>query len=393
MNHGGNRGKAPNETATQPKRQVGLRPHKPGRRVVKGGPGRRTSGKHAATKARGARTSSTRKAGPQETPRGTTRDPLTSSRTLGTMSRKVRPSTWRDLMEMLEADSWNEQLGRYRSPFAFRGHQRIADSLLNRLARLAAGRRDVGHLELHLLRNFRKYAYGQKSTDSIWHWLALGQHRGLPTRLLDWTYSPLVALHFATASLSVEQDGCVWMLNFVEANRFLPPRLTRLMKGEGADTVTVDMLSALAADLRGFDRLSQKPFVVFLDPPSVDPRIVNQCALFSLMSRVDASLDDWVTAHPTLARRVLVPGSLKWEIRDRLDQANITERVLYPGVDGLSRWLTRYYAKKPDRPPRFRLASARRRKGSRDLLESTPSAGPSTMAEDSLERHTGERRR
>jgi hypothetical protein len=83
--------------------------------------------------------------------------------------------------------------------------------------------------------------------------------------------------------------------------------------------------------------------VAFIEPPSIDARIVNQFALFSLMSDPAALLDDWTKQHPQLSRRVLVPAELKWEVRDKLDQANINERTLMPGLDGLSRWLERYY--------------------------------------------------
>ena len=259
----------------------------------------------------------------------------------------LRPSTWSELLEALYAGSWNASLGRFRSPYAFRGQTLASEDLSSRLLRLTAGRAGVERLELHLLRNFRKYAYDQGYTDSIWHWLALAQHRGLPTRLLDWTYSPFVALHFATANLAhMNEDGVVWTINFVEANRSVPRRLKRIMTAEGSDTATVEMLGAFGS-LRDFDRLSRTPFVVFLEPPSLDPRITNQLALFSLMSSASATLDDWLAKHAKLARRVILPAALKWEVRDKLDQANVNERVLFPGLDGLSRWLTRYYWPKP----------------------------------------------
>src|SRR5262249_27105531 len=255
--------------------------------------------------------------------------------------------TWTDLLDSLYADSWNQSLGRFRSPFAFRGQPRGREDLSSGLLRLAAGRPGVARLEIHLLRNFRKYAYGQGGADTVWHWLALGQHRGLPTRLLDWTYSPLVALHFATSDLALmSEDAVVWTINFVEANRFLPRRLKRILDAEGSDTATIEMLGAFGT-LGAFDRLSSSPFVVFLEPPSLDPRIVNQFALFSLMSSPRARPDRWPRERPALVRRIVIPAPAKWEIRDKLDQANINERVLFPGLDGLSRWLTRYYWAKP----------------------------------------------
>jgi len=254
----------------------------------------------------------------------------------------VAVRSWTDVLDALYAGSWNPALQRFRSPFAFRGMSCLEHSLSSSLVRLA-GDGDIRVLEAALLRNFRKYAHDEGAyTDSVWDWLALGQHRGLPTRLLDWTYSPLVALHFATEAPDRDADAVVWCVNFVEANKRLPPKLKRIMMREASQTVTVDMLQAFKS-LKAFDALAKTPFLVFLEPPAIDRRILNQFALFSLMSSPTAEMDDWLARHPALCRRVVIPGKLKWEIRDKLDQANVNERVLFPGLEGLTRWLTRYY--------------------------------------------------
>ena len=261
----------------------------------------------------------------------------------------ARPRSWAELMDQLYAGSWNPELRRFRSPYAFRGLSSTDHALSHGLIRLSAGRADIHRLESSILRAFRKYAseHTPPGVDSIWHWLAVAQHHGLPTRLVDWTYSPLVALHFATTEPDeYAHDGVVWCMNFVEANALLPKRLKALLEEEGSSTFTVEMLNEFAT-LRSFDALARDPFVVFLEPPSLDARILNQFALFSLMPAPDARLDEWLPAHPHLCRRVIVPAELKWEVRDKLDQANINERTLFPGLDGLSRWLERYYLPKP----------------------------------------------
>src|SRR5689334_3546062 len=257
------------------------------------------------------------------------------------MVQEIRINDWHELTERVYEGSWEAGIARFRSNVAFRGLSDANYALKSGLIRLGS---PAEKLEGHLLRNFRKYARRDSAPDSIWDWMALGQHHGLPTRLIDWTYSPYVAMHFATARLDdFETDGVIWSVDFAKANELIPKKLKHVLREEGSYTFTVDMLTSIAKTPAEFDRLADEPFVVFFEPPSLDDRIVNQFALFSLMSSPNAALDDWLNEHPELCRKIIIPAKAKWEVRDKLDQANITERVLLPGLDGLSSWLRRYY--------------------------------------------------
>ena len=255
---------------------------------------------------------------------------------------EVRVHSWLELIEALYAGSWREDIQRYRSPFVFRGATDAAYPLVTGLSRLGSG---FERLESHLLRNFRKYArHSMVEIDTLWHWLSMAQHHGLPTRLLDWTISPLVAAHFSTEDIqSFDRNGCIWMVNAEQAHHLLPDTFRSALEEEGATFFTVEMLDRLAASLEDLDDLAEEPFVLFFEPPSIDARIVNQYALFSLMSSSSAQIDGWLQRHPHLWRKIILPAEIKWEVRDKLDQANVTERVLFPGLDGLSRWQKRYY--------------------------------------------------
>ncbi|HET6568002.1 MAG TPA: FRG domain-containing protein [Rhodothermales bacterium] len=261
----------------------------------------------------------------------------------------IRIDSWAGLHEALFAESWNPSLQRFRSQYAFRGLSDASYELSTTLTRLGGRYVDM---EAHLLRNFRKYAHHSVlEEDSVWDWLALAQHHGLPTRLMDWTYSPLVAMHFATANgAKFDRDGVIWAVHYGRVHEMLPKRLSEELQREGGDVFTAEMLAEVAPGLQNLERLSEEPFLLFVEPPSMDERIVNQYALFSMLSAPHASLDEWLAAHPAVWRKIVIPADLKWEIRDKLDQANVTERVLFPGLDGLSRWLTRHYRPRSTAP-------------------------------------------
>ena len=258
-------------------------------------------------------------------------------------------TSWIELQEVL-FEGKDTSLDRYRSDYVFRGAYNADHRLVTSIQRLG---RKPSQYEHHIIRNFQKYSpintlVGQY--ENIWNWIALGQHYGLPTRLLDWSFSPYIALHFmANFDKGFHQDGAIWMVNFIEIRKELPEELTSKIQAKGFLTFTPkDLADEIGNSIEEINAYRKKHgnFLMFMEPPSIDDRFISQFALSSFMLDPDSDKNEYLKNHPTLYKKIIVPARLKWEIRDKLDQSNISERIIYPGLEGLSKWLKRWYYEK-----------------------------------------------
>lgn len=257
--------------------------------------------------------------------------------------------SWTDLQTDL-FNIYEHDKDRFRSQYAYRGVSDKNYGLETSLQRIG---RKPSEVEYHLIRNFQKYSPVNTLIDNynnIWNWISLGQHHGLPTRLLDWTFSPNVALHFMTDDISTfSKDGIVWVVDFVAIKDQFPQVLKDKLKQQKTLSFTSNELKKYIGDsideIEQFEKNNGNA-ILFFEPPSMDDRIVNQFALFSFMLHPDTDKYKWLQQFPGLYKKIIIPAGLKWEIRDKLDQANITERIIYPGLDGISKWLARWYREK-----------------------------------------------
>ena len=175
--------------------------------------------------------------------------------------------------------------------------------------------------------------------------LATGQHFGLPTRLLDWTYSPLVAAHFVTVNLNdYDKDGAIYCIDTNESLKRMPEPLKSELIKRDMSSFTVSLLERNAKNLGELEALSSDPFFLFFEPASGDNRMINQYSLFSICSNSKVLISDLVEEDSSLYK-IIIPKENKLEIRDKLDYINISERVIYPGLDSVCSWIARRYAK------------------------------------------------
>ena len=251
------------------------------------------------------------------------------------------------ILELLTEQRFRADLNRFRCLHIYRGMPNVGYRLRTSLKRNCKEKSRV--LEPMILANFTKYAALEDPTieGSVWKQMILGQHHGLPTRLYDWSFSPLTGLHFATSESNLDDidkyDAVVWRIDVDELHALLPAKYQKAMEESGTTVFSLKMLEDVCSGPAEYDADMKGQAMLIVEPPSIDQRIINQYSFFSIIPSDMDSVEGFLCECTQKTVKYVIKKEIKWQLRDLLDQLNISERIVYPGLDGLSKWLARHY--------------------------------------------------
>ena len=242
-------------------------------------------------------------------------------------------------MRTLRLSSWadfEDRLGSLKG-WAFRGEVSALWPLLTSLGRKVltyCPDRALWPLrESRALRIFRRKAHNylqdSSALDDDLRTLALMQHHGGPTRLLDFTKSPHVAAFFALESAS--GDAAVYALN-TPALWYLAP------EGQAhLDRDTID--PRVCGNFEKYFLNNDHPVVWFGEPSAMDRRLVAQSGLFVVPGRIDKPLDEVLEHYrhdDDLLLKIVLPIGVRAQAMEALYRMNVTYANLFPDLDGLA---------------------------------------------------------
>jgi len=238
--------------------------------------------------------------------------------------------------------------------YLFRGVADYDYKLQSSLERSARGYQTEEWLISEFQRTIHEYLPIEAHPSNKFELLSLMQHHGVPTRLIDITKSPYIALYFAASQ------------NFFFANNVKDGAIYAFMRHNLQINSIRNILkrSKLEIDVNWLNRYVKRDSEVFnevfynhredvaliIEPYKVNKRLYAQQGLFlisnfnykSTEQIIDNLLPKDLTPDsndPTLLK-IRINGKWKIEILKRLDRMNINAATLFPGIDGFSRYLS-----------------------------------------------------
>ena len=235
----------------------------------------------------------------------------------------------------IRVNNFNEiiRLGATLGNFCFRGHQKIVeDSPLT--PKVFRNYNDF--FEPYFIHEFIRYGHSYTNdfpVDNI-RILFLMQHYGLPTRLLDWTENILVALFFTLNELEFDNsDGELWILN----PEFLNSLTVKDFDYDNAVNYIVNepFLNSNSKIVKdNNDKKIENPIAIW--PNHFDKRMIAQQSLFTIHNANSSKIIDLISSNENI-ERVIIPKEMKTVFRRTLYEIGISERILFPDLEGLAR--------------------------------------------------------
>ncbi|WP_423414848.1 FRG domain-containing protein [Hyphomicrobium sp. B1] len=220
----------------------------------------------------------------------------------------------------------------------WRGHANQSWELIPRVFRVELpAAAPISYNERALLSHFRDRAptrfNGCPQADDVMGWLFLGQHYGLPTRLLDWTISPLTALYFAVSQGHDHEDGHLYALS--------PLRLNVATSGVETERFSLGepVVAQFALDAIGDTRKvfhHPLPAAVAISTREIDVRMLVQQSVFTLHSKATPLIDFNRGDPGPILKRYLIPSAAKANLRNRLAHLGLREASLFPDLGHLA---------------------------------------------------------
>jgi hypothetical protein len=279
--------------------------------------------------------------------------------------------------------------GEQKSRFYFRGQSKRATegfpltpsvARYSHLSSLSLAERE--QKECEVLETFSNHllTYVQHRPENDWEKLAIAQHHGLPTRFMDWSTNPLVALYFAVRQSEHDNEGkpvdsAVYVLisnpkRYADFKRDQEVQVKPLADAAtepatdraedayedfevSADNKAEEVYETPLPRPFGLDWASEvnamlhprqpsantipSPFKIteniIYDPPHVSPRIRAQDGVLMACFKPMQELDEQDY------QEIIIKHAAHDEIRRRLDQYGVFDKQLFPDLDGIAKWL------------------------------------------------------